>query len=294
LQRKIPLVEQLLSRLEEKKLFKIPELARFLGITPQAVHLRLISGRVHAAKRTSKAGNYLILRREVVRILKKEGREVAGIWTRLRKKILVIDENEPIRKLMRATFRDPELRLDVRTAATAEDGLVLAATFLPHVIVVDYALEEGRLQGDQAVALIRRARAFKSVRVIGMASEPDADEKMLKAGAHLLLVKPFGLEELRRAIYSQAFAKSRIRYAGDRLSGVVSDGPDAERAQRRPLPPRKPLPVPCRSCGSLISSFVATEGIHSIACPKCGSSTSIEVYMDEGSWRLRTSAAPPV
>jgi len=276
---------------DEKGLFKISELAGFLGITPQALHLWLRHGTLRYTRRTSSAGNYLISRGEVVRILKKAGREVPGIWTRLRKKILVIDENPGIRKLIHAAFRDPELRLEVRTVATAEDGLVLAATFMPHAIVVDYALQEGHLQGDRAVLLIRKAQAFRKVWVIGMAADPDAGEKMLAAGAHVLLDKPFGLEELRRTIYSQAFARRRIRYSGPRLSGLVADATAAERAPRPPRLPREPFPIPCRACGRLIPGFVATMGTHSVSCPKCRRSTSIDVYMDEGSWRLRTSSA---
>jgi len=288
------LITDLPARIKEKRLFKIPELASFLGITPQALHFWLHQGTLRYAKRTSKTGNYLIAKLEVVRILKQAGREVPGVWTRLRKRILVIEDYAPIRKLMQVAFRDPELRLEVRAVASAEDGLILAATFLPHVIVVDYALEKGCLQGDQAVALIRRAKAFRNMKVIAMAVCPDAGEKMTQAGAHLLLEKPFGLEELRRAIYSQAFAKRRIRYSGPRLSGLVTDGTGAERVPRRPRLPLEPLPVPCRACGCLIPSFVATAGIHSVSCPKCGASTLIEVYVDEGSWRLRTSSAPLV
>ena len=287
------MVLDLHAPLDEKTFFKVPELARFLGLTPQAILFWLDQGAVRGVKRTSSAGHYLIPRREVIRLLKKEGREVPGVWTPIRKKILVIDECEPIRKLMEAVFRNPELRLEVRTAATAEDGLVLAATYMPDVIVVDDALEEGHLQGDQAVRIIRTAKAFRKVKIIAMAAGTRAGEKMITAGADLLLEKPFGLEELRRAVYSQVFAKRRIRYRGPRLAGIVSDGAAQEaRARRQPRLPREPLPVPCRACANLIPGFFATKGTHSVACPKCGASTSIEVYVEHGAWRLRTDVAP--
>lgn len=211
------------ARLEDKKLFKIPELARFLGITPQAVHLWLLRGRIRHTKRTSKTGNYLIPRHETIRLLKKAGREVPGLWTRLRKKILVIDDCAAIRSLVRAAFRDPALHLEVRTIASVEDGLVMAATFMPHVIVLDDAFEADRLQGEAATTLITKATAFKKIKVIAMAADRTTGTKMLEAGADVLLQKPFGLEELRRAIYTQAFAKRRIRYTGKPLHGLVSE-----------------------------------------------------------------------
>lgn len=286
------MVLDLHAPLDEKKFFKIRELARFLDLAPQTIHFRLGRGAIRSVKRTSRAGHYLIPRREVIRLLKKEGREIPGVWTRVRKKILVIEDDALIRKLMEDAFRDPELRLEVRTAATAEDGLVLAATYMPDVIVVDHALKDRHLQGDVAVRLIRNAKAFRKVKVIAMAVGRRAGEKMIAGGADLLLEKPFGLEELRRAIYSQVFAKRRIRYTGPRLSGLVSDCTAAEGARRRAQLPRGPLPVPCRACNNVIPGFIPTRGTHSVLCPKCGASTSIEVYVEDGAWRLRTEVVP--
>lgn len=288
------MVIDLHARLEQKKLFKVPELARFLGLTPQAIHFRLDHGAIRGVKRTSSAGHYLIPREEVVRLLKQAGCEVPGVWTRVRMRILVIDEYEPIRRIMGAAFRKPELRLEVRTAETAEDGLVLAAMYKPHVIVVDYALKDGHLQGDQAVELIRRAKAFRKVKVIAMAAGARAGKKMISAGADILLEKPFGLEELRRAIYGQAFPKRLIRYTGPRLSGLVADGFGVEHIRRRPRLPREPLPVPCRSCGHVIPGFLLKRGSHLVPCPKCGRSTSVDVYAEDGAWRLRTDMASNV
>lgn len=56
-----------------------------------------------------------------------------------------------------------------------------------------------------------------------MVANRNTGEKMLKAGADMFLQKPFGLEELREALYTQAFANQRIRYSGAPLCGVVSD-----------------------------------------------------------------------
>jgi CheY-like chemotaxis protein len=206
---------------QKKRDLKIPELARLLGITPQAVHLWLVKGTIRNIRRTSTSGNYLIPWQEAIRLLKLSGREVPGLWTRFRRRILVIDDCQAIRRLVRDAFRNPKVRLEVMTAASAEDGLVSAATFMPHVIVIDDVFESDRLQGAHAIAVIRKVAAFKRIKVIAMTASPSASEKMLDAGANLVLRKPFGLEELRKSIYRQAFGKRKISYSGKPLQGLI-------------------------------------------------------------------------
>lgn len=209
-----------LTGLEKKTHFKIPELARFLGISPQALHLRIRNGAIRKLGRTSSGGNYLIPREEAIRLLKQAGREVPGLWTPFRRRVLVIDGSASIRRLLRDAFHNAGLRLELATAPNAEDGLVMAATALPHVVVINDTFGGGRMQGHQAITVFRHASALSRTKIIGMGLDRVG---MLKAGADHFLRKPFGLEELRRVIYSQAFARSRIRYSGAPLEGVVSD-----------------------------------------------------------------------
>jgi CheY-like chemotaxis protein len=212
-----------LGDLRNRQFFKLPELAQLLGISHQAVHLRLLKGKIRHYTRTSASGNYLIPRKEAIRLLKEAGQEAVGLWTRIRKRVLLIDDYEPVRKLVEDALADSQLPLILSTAASAEDGLVLAATFRPHVIVIDCLLDNEGLRGDEAIAVIRRATALKGVRIIGISGKASARAKMLNAGANVFLQKPFHLAELMDAILRQAFGKLRRKAIQGSMDEVVSD-----------------------------------------------------------------------
>ncbi len=82
----------------------------------------------------------------------------------------------------------------------AEDGIILAAQVVPQVIVLDTYFGRDRLPGDQGVAFIRNAKAFRRVRVVGMARNPRDGRKLLEAGADAVLQRPFGMEDLRKSL----------------------------------------------------------------------------------------------
>jgi CheY-like chemotaxis protein len=194
------------QRIEERSSFSITELADTFGVTVQAVHQWLKSGRLRKVFRTSKNGKFRIPRREFVRLLRESGCPVPGLWEpskRRRARVLVVDEYRPLRRLVEEASRTRLLPFEVRTAQSVEDGIVLAAQFMPQVILLAESFERDRLQGVQALAFIRNARAIRKVRVIGVSASARVGRMLLEAGADAFLQKPFLLGELRASILSQ-------------------------------------------------------------------------------------------
>ncbi len=197
---------RIFPRLEERDSFTITELAGVFGLTVQAIHQWLRIGRIRRVTRTSKKGHYRIPRPEFVRLLKESGRSVRGLWEKPRKrlaKVLLIDDSRHIRVMVREGAGSSLLPFDIKTAPNAEDGIVLAAQFLPDVIVLDYFFGNDRLQGDQALAFIRKAKAIRRTRIIAVDSDPRIGRKMLDAGADDFLRKPFSLGKLRESVVRQ-------------------------------------------------------------------------------------------
>lgn len=156
--------------------------------------------------RTSERGHYRIPRSEFVRLLKESGRTVPGLWEKPQSylaKVLVIDDDQPIRVLMEEGAGSSLLPFEIRTAPNVEDGIVIAARFLPDVILLDYFIAEDRLRGDQALSFIRKAKDIRKVRVIGMSGFQRDGRKMLAAGADDFVQKPFSLRELQESILRQ-------------------------------------------------------------------------------------------
>jgi len=204
---------------EGKQVFTISEIARLFEMTVQGIHLWIRQSKLREFERTSARGKYLIPRREVVRLLRLASREVPGLWAVRRRKarrVLVIDDSAPIRKLIERAFRDAAYALRVRTAATVEEGWLLAERFWPEVIVLDDF-------GDAALSFIRSARCRGAMKVIGMGPDRRVGLKMIWAGANEFLLKPFGLEELKDALLRQTFGDRRVAERRRPLQGIVTE-----------------------------------------------------------------------
>src|SRR5215469_16508663 len=105
--------------------------------------------------------------------------------------VLVIDDETKIRK-----FLDIGLRAegyDVVLAANAEEGLALAATRDPDVVVLDIGLPDR--EGHEVLAELRQ---WTQVPVLMLSVRDSETEKVkaLDAGANDYVTKPFGIQEL--------------------------------------------------------------------------------------------------
>ncbi len=105
--------------------------------------------------------------------------------------ILVIEDDPPIQKFLRATLGSQGYQ--VIESATAKDGLIQAASRTPDLIVLDLGLPD--LDG---VELMRQLREWSSVPVIVVSARGKEQDKIvaLDAGADDYLTKPFGVGEL--------------------------------------------------------------------------------------------------
>ncbi|MDF3983466.1 response regulator [Luteibacter sp. PPL201] len=135
-------------------------------------------------------------------------------------RVLVIDDEAQIRR-----FLDIGLRAEgyqVLLAATGEEGLGLAATQSPDVVILDIGLPDR--EGHE---VLREIRGWSAVPVL-MLSVRDAESekvKALDAGANDYVTKPFGIQELMarlRVLLRQGARGGEpdapVRYADERLS----------------------------------------------------------------------------
>jgi two-component system KDP operon response regulator KdpE len=109
--------------------------------------------------------------------------------------VLVIEDEEPIRRFLRATLESQSYR--VKEAATANEGLLQARTQRPDLILLDLGLPDG--DGIDITKAIRRDSAVPIVVLSARGQEPDK-VAALDAGADDYLTKPFGVSELAARI----------------------------------------------------------------------------------------------
>jgi two-component system, OmpR family, KDP operon response regulator KdpE len=105
--------------------------------------------------------------------------------------ILVIDDEPQILRALRTILTAKKFR--VTTASRGEEGLALAATALPDLVILDLGLPD--LDGFTVCA---RLREWSNVPIIVLSVKESERDKVraLDQGADDYLVKPFGIEEL--------------------------------------------------------------------------------------------------
>jgi two-component system KDP operon response regulator KdpE len=105
--------------------------------------------------------------------------------------VLVIDDEPPIRRLLRTTLTAQDYR--VIEAADGQEGLSLLRHEKPDVLLVDLGLPD-----IDGLELIRKIRAESPVPIVVLSSRDDEKGKVeaLDLGADDYVTKPFGMEEL--------------------------------------------------------------------------------------------------
>jgi two-component system KDP operon response regulator KdpE len=106
-------------------------------------------------------------------------------------RILVVDDEQPIRKFLRTSLAAHDH--DVIEAATAGDGIALAAARKPDLILLDLGLPD-----MDGLEVTKRLREWTATPIIVLSAREQEHDKIdaLDAGADDYLTKPFGVGEL--------------------------------------------------------------------------------------------------
>jgi two-component system, OmpR family, KDP operon response regulator KdpE len=130
-------------------------------------------------------------------------------------RVLVVDDERPIRRLLSASLSG---QYTVLEAATGEDALAAAVSQRPDAILLDLGLPD-----MDGVDLTRRLREWTQIPIIVLSVRDQEEDKVnaLDAGADDYLTKPFGLGELlarlRVAIRRTSTPESEPVYKADHL-----------------------------------------------------------------------------
>lgn len=106
-------------------------------------------------------------------------------------KILIIEDEAPIRRFLKASFLDQEI--DWIEAETARQGIQFAAQKNPDVILLDLGLPD-----QDGLSVITEIRAWSAVPIIVLSARGQERDKVaaLDLGADDYLTKPFSTAEL--------------------------------------------------------------------------------------------------
>ena len=117
--------------------------------------------------------------------------------------VLLVEDEPAMRKFLRAALTSHDFRL--LEAETAREGLALATSHNPEVILLDLGLPDG-----DGIELARTLREWSRVPIIVISARGREDDKVLAldAGADDYVTKPFGVNELLARV------RVALRHAG--------------------------------------------------------------------------------
>jgi CheY-like chemotaxis protein len=111
------------------------------------------------------------------------------------KRVLVVDDDDDMRGLIIALLRED---YNVSAAVDGVEGLELARTLKPHLIVLDLLMP--RMHGFEVCQRIRADADLKATKVLISSSKSyphDVNTAVEETGADAYIVKPFPIQEFK-------------------------------------------------------------------------------------------------
>lgn len=133
--------------------------------------------------------------------------------------ILIIEDEEPIRRFLRATLESQGYR--TKEAATAQDGILFASDQRPDLVLLDLGLPDG-----DGLDVTKRIRASSGIPIIILSARGQETDKVaaLDTGADDYLTKPFGVAELTARIRVALRHRARSETSPETVYQATVDG----------------------------------------------------------------------
>jgi DNA-binding response OmpR family regulator len=109
--------------------------------------------------------------------------------------VLICDDEPSLRELIRISLDGP---YEFVEADDGERSLELARLVRPEVMILDMMMP--RLSGLEVLSALRQEEELSDTRVIVLTAQPATREQALRAGADIVMVKPFEPEQIAAAV----------------------------------------------------------------------------------------------
>jgi CheY-like chemotaxis protein len=109
--------------------------------------------------------------------------------------VLICDDEPSLRELIRISLDGP---YEFVEADDGEQSLELVRSVRPDVVILDMMMP--RRSGLEVLSEMRQEEDLADTRVIVLTAQPGTREQALRAGADIVMVKPFEPEQIAAAV----------------------------------------------------------------------------------------------
>ena len=134
-------------------------------------------------------------------------------------RILVVEDDAPVRKLITTTLKAHEYRYD--TVIDGKSAVMGAVSLNPDIILLDLGLPD-----MDGIEVIRRIRSWSNVPIIVISARSEDFDKIeaLDAGADDYLTKPFSVDELLARLRVTQRRLGLLQNTGNTESSMYTNG----------------------------------------------------------------------
>jgi excisionase family DNA binding protein len=181
-----------------RRFFTTSEVAQYCAVTNDGVLKWIKSGKLRAF--STPGGHYRVSAEDFRAFLDKYEIPVDESFFRggdRRRTVLVVDDEENIRDIVRRLLKELEPDLRIEEACDGYDAGIKIGSLHPDLIIMDVMMP--RVDGISLCRSIRDNPETRHVKVLAITAFPEQDnvKKMYDAGADLCLIKPLQFEHFR-------------------------------------------------------------------------------------------------
>jgi excisionase family DNA binding protein len=179
-----------------QELFTVPQAAKYCAIGRVTLWKYVKSGELKAS--VTPGGHYRILKNDLEDFARRKGMYPIATYKPAKKKILIVDDDAEIRKLMEKTFSAYEY--ETETAAEGSEAGVKVPTFQPGLIILD--LHMPGIDGFTVCRQIKQNPATEHIKILAVTGfdSKETHDRIMAEGADGYLAKPVDRETLLRNV----------------------------------------------------------------------------------------------
>ncbi|MBW2312021.1 MAG: response regulator [Deltaproteobacteria bacterium] len=177
-------------------MFTVGQAAKYCGVSRKTLFRQVKSGKIKASR--TPGGHYRILKKDLESFILEKGMYPLAHNHSSRKKILIVDDDPQIQKLLTRTLQSH--KYETETAANGFEAGAKVFKFKPGLVVLDLKLPD--INGFEVCRQIKQnpdTAHIKILAVTGYDTEENK-ERILSAGADGYMAKPLDMDQLIRCI----------------------------------------------------------------------------------------------
>lgn len=188
--------------MKSKRFFTTSEIGKIFGVTRICVYKWIKDGKLSAIR--VPGGKYRVLKKDLIEFIKKVGKDryqdlISGLEEE-GKKILIVDDDKSILKMLKEYFESKNSEYSIFTADNGFEAGRIITKIHPDIVILDLLMPG--MDGFEVCKEIKTDPSTKDITVITMTGYP-SDENIKKAkesGADYVLEKPIDFEKIDKLI----------------------------------------------------------------------------------------------